>query len=274
MNNELIVITTPLAGYERAMVGLLSSLRENSRRNYRQTVEDFMRFLQDKQYTERGLSPATAFQEYMASLQDRKLSGRYIQAKRVHLRRFFEWCFREELMNERDLANVMAVTAPKVQGNKAGNWLTPDQVQQMIDQIDSSTLRGRRDRALIVLLYVCGLRRGEVCQLTWGHLVKVGDHWAIKNLSRKHGKTQPYVPVSDDVMKALEAYQPRGKDNERIFSSIDKHGHIRGSITGDALRKIIVSYAEKLGFGTISPHDMRRTSARAYKQAGVELGQI
>jgi site-specific recombinase XerD len=48
---------------------------------------------------------------------------------------------------------------------KAGNWLPKEQANELLNAPDPSTLRGKRDRAILALLILCGLRRAELVRL-------------------------------------------------------------------------------------------------------------
>jgi len=54
----------------------------------------------------------------------------------------------------------------------------------MLWQLSSScTLKGKRDRAILAILLGCGLRRGELIELTWDHLQRREDQFAIPDVS-------------------------------------------------------------------------------------------
>jgi site-specific recombinase XerD len=55
---------------------------------------------------------------------------------------------------------------------------------------DTTTLRGRRDRALLGILIGCGLRREEAAKLTFGHLQQREGRWAIVDIIGKRNKVR------------------------------------------------------------------------------------
>jgi len=64
-------------------------------------------------------------------------------------------------------AGIARVRGAKALGVRAGNWLGKEQTEQMIAAPDPETLKGKRDRVILVLLLGCGLRRNEVAGLTF-----------------------------------------------------------------------------------------------------------
>jgi site-specific recombinase XerD len=77
---------------------------------------------------------------------------------------------------------------------RLGNWLTAEEGQRLWQAPDKERLKGKRDRALLALLLVCGLRRHEAMALTLDHLQQREDHWAIVDLVGKAGHVRT-VPV-------------------------------------------------------------------------------
>jgi site-specific recombinase XerD len=62
-------------------------------------------------------------------------------------------------------AGIDQVPGAKQRGTRAGNWLTRDQAQALLDLPDPETLKGKRDRAVLSLLIDCALRRSEAAGL-------------------------------------------------------------------------------------------------------------
>lgn len=271
MDTAIVARPTRRPEIDQAIQGLLSELKDNSAMIYKAEIDRFLEWAGQAE----GLgSPAVVLSAYLHYLRsDKALSGSTINKKHVILRRFFEWLKRVGVIDAATQAEVNAVKRQKVQGSKAGNWLTLDQLQCLINAPDRSTESGRRDRAALALLIGCALRRSEVCSVTWDQIVRRGKSWAIRNLSRKHGRMQDYVAVPDWVMEILEEHRTLGASG-RIIYSYDRHGNKRDSIAPESLYRIVKQYAAQCGFEVISPHDLRRSWARAASTKGVPLTQI
>jgi site-specific recombinase XerD len=79
-------------------------------------------------------------------------------------------------------------------GVRLGNWLTAEEARTLWQLPNAETLKGKRDRAVLATLLGCGLRRRELAELTFDHLQKREDHWAIVDLVGKAGHVRT-VPV-------------------------------------------------------------------------------
>lgn len=274
-----IVVYTPTENksvnlIEAAKKGLFSELTDLSILMYEQAIDSFLEYLQNADHSEFGGSLSVAFAAYLKSLSDKGYKPSTVNAKRAQLRRFMEWGATVGWIDQQTLVEIKQIKAPKALGGKHGNWITFEQMQQMLNDIDVSTVTGRRDKALLAMLFGTGIRRSEVVKLTWGHLQRIGNSWAIVNLDRKHHRTQALIAVPEFVMKAIEQYSPRGADNQRVFVSYTRWGQTREKLTGETIRKVVQHYGKELGVGTFNPHDARRSFARAAKKNGLPLSQL
>src|SRR5215469_5483991 len=102
------------------------------------------------------------------------------------------------LLSPELVAGIRRVKGVKQLGHRAGNWLTAQQGRLLLNAPDRSTVRGKRDVAMLALLLGCGLRRSELAAMDIGHFQQREDHWAIVDLVGKGGHVRT-VPVPDWV---------------------------------------------------------------------------
>lgn len=264
-------VDSKAAQAHRGLMGELSTL---SRGMYDRAIRDFQEYASQQGRSAFGDSLPVLFSDFLRHLKDTGLAGSTVQAKRVQLRRYFEWCARVGLISQIELHEANSVKTPKIQGAKAGTWLSESQMQALLNAPDTTTLAGRRDKAVLALLMGCGMRRSEVVALTWGHLVQYEDRWVIKNMSRKHGRVQAYIPVAPWVKKVIDLYSVGGKPNQKVITSVDQHGNVGEGISVIGIYHIVKKYASLLGFNDLAPHDLRRSFARLSKEKGLELSQL
>jgi integrase len=171
-------------------------------------------------------------------------------------------------------AAIDQVTGIKQQGVRAGNWLTRAQAEALIHSPNASTLKGKRDRAMLALLVGCGLRRGEVVALTVADIQQRDGRWVIVDLRGKHGRIRT-IPVPAWVKLALDLWmEAAGISEGRLLRSLNRHGRITGTVlSAQAVLAAVSSYGQELGM-KIQPHDLRRTCAKLCRSSGSELEQI
>jgi integrase len=118
---------------------------------------------------------------------------------------------------------IRRVKGVKRLGRRIGNWLSGDQAQILLNSIPQSTLRGRRDAALIGLLG-CGLRRSEAVALRLDQIQLRGGHWVIADLFGKGGRLRT-VPVPDWCKALMDSWlRSSGVTEGLVFRRIRKIG--------------------------------------------------
>ncbi|MBV8846718.1 MAG: site-specific integrase [Bryobacterales bacterium] len=95
-------------------------------------------------------------------------------------------------------AGIRHVKGVKKLGVRLGNWLTAEEARRFWQAPDASTLKGKRDRAILAILLGCGLRRRELADLTFANLQQREEHWAIVDMAGKSGHIRT-VPMPDWV---------------------------------------------------------------------------
>jgi site-specific recombinase XerD len=177
---------------------------------------------------------------------------------------------------------IKNVAGVKQEGTRAGNWLTKEQAQALLNAPDVTTLKGLRDRALLAVLLGCGLRRAEAAGLEWRHIQQREGRWIVVDLVGKRGKVRS-VPMPSWCKTALDAWAVGcglalgglAVNAGRVFRSVNKGDHLSGDgMTAQAIRDVVTGYAAALGFGEIAPHDLRRTFAKLARKGGADLEQI
>ncbi|MBX3063114.1 MAG: tyrosine-type recombinase/integrase [Anaerolineae bacterium] len=178
-------------------------------------------------------------------------------------------------------AGLSRVKAPRAEtGQRAGTWLTQDEIRQLLRGVRLSDGRNAamvaRNTAIVTLMVTCGLRRDEVAEAKWSDLGRQGRNSVLK----VHGKGEKMrvVKLPDMTIAALERWReqhPLPDGNRSLFSRVWKNGKVTtDSITDKAVWIVISKAAVAAGLPRISPHDLRRSFARGAYEAGVSFELI
>ena len=163
--------------------------------------------------------------------------------------------------------------SPKI-GMRLPDVLTLQEIDDIINAIDLATCEGQRNRAIIEVLYSCGLRVSELCSL------RMSDLYLKEQFIRVTGKggKQRLVPISPRAIAELEAYF---EDRNRI--SI-KPGFEDYVFISERLKKPlsritvfhhIKELVERVGINkTVSPHTFRHSFATHLLEGGANLRVI
>jgi site-specific recombinase XerD len=125
------------------------------------------------------------------------------------------------------------------------------------------------------MLLGCGLRRAELVAVKVEDFALREEHWVLADLIGK-GRHMRTIPVPGWVKSVVDAWIIAAQlQNGVLFRAISKTGKVHGEgFTAKVIWSIVREAASGCGFGTIAPHDLRRTCARLCHQAGGELEQI
>lgn len=139
----------------------------------------------------------------------------------------------------------------------------------------ATTLKGKRDRAILALLLGCGLRRRELTELTVDHFQRREDHWAIVDLIGKAGHVRT-IPVPSWVKRIVDDWLAASSVvSGRLLRCVCRTGTIWGTqMTEKVVWHVVKQYAGKVGIAKLAPHDLRGSCARLCHVAGGELEQI
>jgi site-specific recombinase XerD len=175
-----------------------------------------------------------------------------------------------------ELANGIArVKGVPSKGVRLGNWLSVKQAQTLLNAPDVSTKNGLRDRAVLVVLLGCGLRRSEVAALTFGHIQQRDGRWCIVDLLGKHGRIRT-IPMPMWVKVAIDAWAFAASIADgQVFRAVNRADEVQGAALSEkVVWQLLRPYAEAAGVPGIAPHDLRRSCAKMCRAAGGELEEI
>ena len=191
------------------------------------------------------------------SSQARALSG---------IKSFFNYLLLEEII---DSSPAELIEAPK-SSRPLPDTLSTEEIDRLIGSIEDSTTKGLRDRAILEVLYSCGLRVSELCDL------KLGDLFFGEGYIRVIGKgdKQRLVPMSSIARSRIQLYMDvRGKERRKeeiLF--LNNRGK---KLTRVMIFTIIKQAAQRAGIEKkISPHTFRHSFATHLLEGGANLRVI
>lgn len=186
------------------------------------------------------------------------------------LKSFFSYLIFEDYRNDNPLE---LIDSPKT-GRKLPDTLSIEEIDSLIAAIDLTTNEGERNRAMLEMLYGCGLRVSELVAL------KISDLFFEEGFVKVNGKgnKQRFVPIGELSQKYIQIY----KDTVRVHLNIKKEFgdtlflNRRGSqLTRAMIFTIIKDLAVKIGLNKkISPHTFRHSFATHLLENGADLHSI
>lgn len=167
-----------------------------------------------------------------------------------------------------------------MRGTKIGNWLSAPQARRLLSLPDRATLRGKRDYAILALLFCCGLRRAELAAIACDQLQIRESRWVIADLKGKGGRVRT-LPVQSALKDAIDEWLYHSEIQKgKIFRRILKNDHVQGQGLSPESVLLIVQQFSRIAqlqdkdFPLMKPHDARRTYAKLCRKAGGQLEEI
>ena len=158
-------------------------------------------------------------------------------------------------------------------GQHLPEYLTPEEVDRLKDSLDLSKPEGHRNRAIIEVLFSCGLRVSELVNLKWSQLFR--EERFLRILGK--GSKERLVPISDLALHEIDNYLPwrnslKIKPGEEDYLFLNRRG---GHLTRTMVLIMLKQQAEEAGIQkTISPHTLRHSFATALLEGGADLRVI
>jgi site-specific recombinase XerD len=146
---------------------------------------------------------------YKQALADKGLAPATIAKKLSAIRSFYKVCHAQGLTPTNPTAGVKL---PKVKDETSKDILSLAEVEKLFAQLDTSTVLGLRDRAILALMLVNGLREVEIVRANYGDLKEV-DGIKVLVVHGKGGREDETV-LRDDVHQTLTAYMETRGDLE------------------------------------------------------------
>jgi len=247
-------------------------LSRNTLEAYRSDLLQFGRFMED-----RGTTPVAAASadvaDFLAVLAQGNgrppASPATIHRKAACLRSFYRHLRREGILESDPTA---AISSPR-RGRRLPNVLTRGEVAKLLEQPRGTAPTALRDRALLELMYACGLRASEAIG------VDVADLDLTDGVLRARGKgsKERVVPIGRMAVDAVRRYLERGRSELVKGRSVPRlFVNFRGEpLTRQGLYKIVRRHATTAGLDDrMSPHTLRHTFATHLLAGGCDLRSV
>jgi integrase/recombinase XerD len=234
---------------------------------YNHDLINFFDFLK-----QRRVSPIQISQEDLVSFiaeKETQLSPRSLARNLVSIRMFYRFLVSEGKI-ESNPARLLGI--PKMYQHLP-DVLSRDEVEVFLLQPDTHTVLGKRDKAMLELLYATGLRVTELISLKMSNINLEAGY--VRTIGK--GSKERVVPSGTKAIDSLKEYLKNGRP-----SLLEKGGfpylflNSKGRpMTRQGLWKIIRKYALKAGIAkTVTPHTVRHSFATHLLEGGADLRSV
>ncbi len=243
-------------------------LSKNSTSAYLSDLKQYIAYLDKKLITTPEAITKHTIKQYLMVLRKRHASPSTVSRKLSALKGFHQFLVDEKLIDDNI---ILHVHRPK-QEKRLPDILSIEEMEKLIHVIDTSTPLGKRNLAMLELLYGSGLRISELLNLTTNDL---HINQGVINVDGKGGKER-IVPIGSEAQSALKTYLESGRlqlskvPTPQVF--LNHHGKPLSRI---GFFKLLKNLAQKADIQKkVSPHTLRHSFASHLLEAGVDLRYV
>ena len=258
-----------LKDYE-GFLKLEKGLSPNSVEAYLRDIGKFIQYL-DIQNLEVRPQDLThdQLQNFLVWISELGLSARSQARILSGLKAFYRYLLMEDLLDKDPTA---LLEGPKL-GRKLPEVLSVEEIDTLLSRIDLSKAEGRRNKAMLEILYSCGLRVSELTSLKMSNIYRAEGF--IRIIGK--GDKERLVPVSKLALKEIDLYLPdrnalqiQSEFEDILF--LNRRGRM---LTRVMVFTIIKDLAKAAGIKkTVSPHTFRHSFATHLVEGGADLRAV
>ncbi|NBQ34455.1 MAG: site-specific tyrosine recombinase XerD [Gammaproteobacteria bacterium] len=208
-------------------------------------------------------------QEYFQIRSNEKVSKSTQSRILTCLRTFYKFLYQKKYIS---IDPTEKLTHPK-KDKKLPVFLSVSEIDSLLDAPDIKTIIGIRDKAMLELMYSCGLRVSELINLNHQN-INLNDECV---LIHGKGNKERLLPVGDFAIECLQKYESQSRPNLLKSSQNDAYFlSNRGSMMSrQNFFYVIKNYAEQIGINKpLSPHSLRHAFATHLVQRGADLRSV
>ncbi|MBZ5501588.1 MAG: site-specific tyrosine recombinase XerD [Acidobacteriia bacterium] len=243
-------------------------LSENTIMAYRRDISKFAAFAAEHHLGMKDVQRSHIV-DFLASLYHKGLDSRSVARHLVTIRNFFRFAILEGYIEDDPAATV---ESPRFR-QSLPEFLSVEEVDRLLRQPDMSTPVGARDKAMIELLYSCGLRVSELCGLRVSDMET--DAGCLRCIGK--GNKERLVPVGRQALEAVRHYLRTGRPKLLRHPSppylfLNQRGRKIDRIT---FWKALAAYGRKAGLRRgLTPHMLRHSFATHLLDRGADLRSV
>lgn len=238
---------------------------QNTIEAYNRDLQRYLTYLADAGITDPDAVKRSDVEQYVKLLSSFELASSSIERAVSAIKGFHRFMVAEQLSSVHPTADIPLPKKP----DRLPDVISPEQAGSLLDQPFARTPSAQRDRCMLEVLYGCGLRVSELCNLDLQNVL-LSD-----SIIRVYGKgsKERIVPLLGSAAAMLEEYLgswrgslARKADVAAVFLNVRG-----GRISRQSVHSIVEKYGRVVGLEGLHPHTLRHSFATHMLQGGADL---
>lgn len=212
---------------------------------------------------------STTIDKFLSSERQAGLSPHTVRARYVALKAFMDWLVKRKLLASSPMS---VITRPKVP-KTIPRQTQIEEFRTLLASIPYVRWIDLRDRVIVQLLFMSGLRREELAGLKIADVAVWQQRITVRN---GKGAKDRIVPFPETARPDLLGYlwQRPVWAGDDLFLSDDGNGTPRGVLTGEGVRQMLLRRCKKAGVRYLNPHSFRHGFAMTMLNNGAEMSSV
>ncbi|MDY2959574.1 MAG: tyrosine recombinase [Hornefia sp.] len=244
---------------------------ENTVSAYKQDLVAFKKFLKENRIMTFSQATNTQVVAYLMELKSTGKSKATVNRKLASIRAFYRFLIRGGKIKENPTEGIKS---PKI-SRKGISFLSIEEIERLLEKPDDS-VKGKRDRAMLELLYATGIRVSEIIEL---EISDVNINMGFVKCSGSHGRARIVpmgIPAKNALLDYLENSRPaliRDREDEgKSWLFVNYMGEI---FTRQGFWKILKQYGKMAGLDEkLTPQTLRNSFAMHMVQNGIDIKSL
>lgn len=238
------------------------TVNKGSRRQYYFNLKRFYRYLREQAIDHRTIRRRHIIR-YINSLRDEQKStltvASYIQTIKLLMR----WMVQNNYIEVNPAADIRITKEYETWRKSA---LTRQQVEKLLDSINTTRITGMRNKAIIFLMITTGIRLIEVKRLRYKDLDHHKEYGKVLHIQRKGKQIKDIIPLSERAFEIIQEYlvrRPYFTDDSPMFAGHSNSNLRNASLSTTQISREIKKYLQLIGLNSklFTAHSLRHTAA-------------
>lgn len=248
-----------------------ADIKATSERTYTRAIKQYVAYLVDQGITEPTRQDIL---NYKQSLIAKGLASTTIASYIQAVKSLYNFVSAE--YSAKNIAQ--GIKAPNIASGFRKDYLTADQVQELLQSIDQSTTKGLRDFVIIYLMIQSGLRTNEIVNINVEDITNKNGKTIIYILGKGYMNKESFITISAETEQLLRYYLKKQNITDPkapLFCSISNHNN-SNRLTTKSLSRIVKDRFKAIGFNSsrLTAHSLRATTCTLLYFNGATLEQV